>query len=179
MGPGPPGRVFDTDNRNREPLFRLSLPPTIVVVTTFSGPSASLAAFSRKPAGAVFRLESGFRFFRVPAGLLDVDRFRGSAGECMKVSVVGVNSAAGGGGGGGGGGDGTERGGGGVAATEDGGRVVGALVMSLLGSEGGCSLHRSFHLFNAFLKPVPWVVVLIVSVFTLIPEINPPPSFQL
>lgn len=62
------------------------------------------SALVRKSVGAVFLLDTGLGFFSVLGGVvLDVfeefrDRFLGSAGECIKVSVVGVKRAVGAGG---------------------------------------------------------------------------------
>jgi hypothetical protein len=100
----------EMDSRSRDVRFRLSppFPATMVVVTTFIGSPARFSSWSalvRKSDGAVFRLDTGLGFFSVPGGdVLDVldefrDRFLGSAGECMKVSVVGVKRALGTGGG--------------------------------------------------------------------------------
>ncbi|KAL1602728.1 hypothetical protein SLS60_006149 [Paraconiothyrium brasiliense] len=167
----------EMDSRSREVRFRLSppLPATIVVVTTFIGNSrwsgsrfSSWSALVRKSDGAVFLLDTGLGFFSVPGGeVLDVfdefrDLFLGSAGECMKVSVVGVKRAVGTGGGEAGiGGSGSVAGfdlcEGAADDAFDGSRDNGALGLDVreLGVE--LVLHLSFHLLSVFLIPVPSV----------------------
>jgi hypothetical protein len=161
----------EMDSRSRDVRFRLSppLPATMVVVTTFIGSPARFSSWTapaKKSDGAVFLLDTGLAFFSVPAGdvLDECDEFRdlflGSAGECMKVSVVGVKRAPGTGGGDAGiGGSaspaGRDRYEGAAEDALDGSRDSGA--RRLGGRELGAELvrHLSFHLFSVFLMPVP------------------------
>lgn len=128
----------------------------------------------------MFLLEIGRGFLNVPGGDDDADVFRdlflGSAGECIKVSVVGVKRAVGTGGGEAGmGGRGSEQGpagadvycgplAGAAADAFDESRDNGALgleVRELLGVE--FVRHLSFHLLSVFLIPVLSFVALVDS----------------
>lgn len=161
--------LLEMDNRIRDVRFRLSppFPATMVVVTTFIGRSrcTSWNALVSMSVGAVFLLDTGLDFFSVPGGeVLDVfdefrDLFLGSAGECMKVSVVGVKRAVGTGGG--------EAGMGGSASPAgfdlyegaaddalDGSRDSGALGLDVRELAVELVRHLSFHLRSVFLIPV-------------------------
>jgi hypothetical protein len=153
------------------------LPATIVVVTTFSGRpyESSWRALARNSEDGVFFPDPGRGLRNVVGGeapLDDVDvlrdRFLGSAGECMNVSVVGVKSAVGTGGGdagieGSGSSEGLVRYDGAADDAFEGSRDSGAL--GLLVRELGVELvlHLSFHLRNVFLSPVPSFVALMVD----------------